>query len=60
MIIYPGLLAITINRLAHELYLLEIPLIPRMMTEYAHTTQFETDIRTLFVLLNKIERVMYV
>ncbi|MDD6070767.1 MAG: serine acetyltransferase [Clostridiales bacterium] len=34
---YPGLLAITINRLAHELYLLEVPLIPRMMTEYAHS-----------------------
>lgn len=33
---YPGLLAITINRLAHELYLLEVPMIPRMMTEYAH------------------------
>lgn len=34
---YPGLLAITINRLAHELYLLNVPLIPRMMTEYAHS-----------------------
>lgn len=34
---YPGLLAITINRLAHELYRLEVPLIPRMMTEYAHS-----------------------
>ena len=34
---YPGLYAIMVNRIAHELYLLGIPLIPRMMTEYAHT-----------------------
>ncbi len=34
---YPGQLAITINRIAHELYLLEVPLIPRIMTEYAHS-----------------------
>ncbi len=34
---YPGLLATTINRIAHELYLLNVPLIPRMMTEYAHS-----------------------
>jgi serine O-acetyltransferase len=34
---YPGLLASTINRMAHELYLLEVPLIPRIMTEYAHS-----------------------
>ncbi|MCI5856253.1 MAG: serine acetyltransferase [Agathobacter sp.] len=34
---YPGLYAITTNRIAHELYLLGIPLIPRMMTEYAHS-----------------------
>lgn len=33
---YPGLFAITVNRLAHELYLLSVPLIPRIMTEYAH------------------------
>ncbi|MDR2302196.1 MAG: serine acetyltransferase [Deltaproteobacteria bacterium] len=33
---YPGVFAITVNRLAHELYLLGVPLIPRMMTEYAH------------------------
>lgn len=33
---YPGLLAITVNRIAHELWLLKVPLIPRMMTEYAH------------------------
>lgn len=34
---YPGLMASTINRIAHELYLLEVPLIPRLMTEYAHS-----------------------
>jgi serine O-acetyltransferase len=34
---YPGLEAITVYRLAHELLLLEVPLIPRMMTEYAHS-----------------------
>lgn len=34
---YPGLIASTINRIAHELYLLEVPLLPRLMTEYAHT-----------------------
>lgn len=34
---YPGLFAITVNRIAHELHLLGVPLIPRMMTEYAHS-----------------------
>ncbi|MBP5605535.1 MAG: serine acetyltransferase [Ruminiclostridium sp.] len=34
---YPGLLAILIYRLAHELFLLGVPLIPRIMTEYAHS-----------------------
>lgn len=34
---YPGFFATTVNRLAHELYLLEIPFIPRMMTEFAHS-----------------------
>lgn len=33
---YPGLEAVTIFRLAHELYRLGIPFIPRMMTESAH------------------------
>ena len=33
---YPGLYAIMVNRLAHELHLLNIPLIPRLMTEHAH------------------------
>lgn len=34
---YPGMLAITVNRLAHVLYCLGVPMIPRMMTEYAHS-----------------------
>ena len=34
---YPGLEAITVYRLAHELHLLDIPFIPRMMTEWAHS-----------------------
>jgi len=33
---YPGLSAITVFRIAHELHQLDVPLIPRMMTEYAH------------------------
>jgi serine O-acetyltransferase len=33
---YPGMMAITVQRIAHELYDLGIPLIPRMMGEYAH------------------------
>lgn len=35
---YPGMFAITVNRIAHELYQLSVPLIPRIMTEYAHGT----------------------
>jgi serine O-acetyltransferase len=33
---YPGVAAVTVYRLAHELHGLGVPLIPRMMTEYAH------------------------
>ena len=33
---YPGVAAVTVYRLAHELHRLGVPLIPRMMTEYAH------------------------
>lgn len=33
---YPGLEAVSIYRIAHELLLLGVPLVPRMMTEYAH------------------------
>ena len=34
---YPGLMAITVYRIAHELYLLNVPILPRLMTEYAHS-----------------------
>ena len=34
---YPGLFAITVYRLAHVLYELKVPMIPRMMTEHAHS-----------------------
>lgn len=33
---YPGLFAISIYRMAHILHHLNVPLLPRMMTEYAH------------------------
>ena len=33
---YPGLRAITTHRIAHELYLKNVPLIPRIMSERAH------------------------
>lgn len=33
---YPGFYAITVYRIAHELSLLGVPLIPRIMSEYAH------------------------
>ena len=35
---YPGVFAITVYRIAHELWLLGVPMIPRIMTEYAHST----------------------
>jgi len=34
---YPGLFAVTVYRMAHRLYKLEVPIIPRIMTEYAHS-----------------------
>ena len=34
---YPGLFAITVYRLAHVLYRLGVPMIPRIMTEHAHS-----------------------
>lgn len=34
---YPGIMAITVYRLAHELYKLKVPVLPRLMTEYAHS-----------------------
>ena len=37
IISYPGILAISVYRMAHELELLGVPMIPRIMTEYAHS-----------------------
>ena len=37
IIAYPGLYAIMVNRLAHALWQLKVPLIPRIMTEHAHS-----------------------
>ncbi len=34
---YPGFYAITVFRMAHELYLMGVPMLPRIMTEFAHT-----------------------
>lgn len=34
---YPGVYAIFVYRVAHELYIRKVPLIPRIMTEYAHS-----------------------
>lgn len=34
---YPGLFAILVYRVAHELYEMKIPILPRMMAEYAHS-----------------------
>jgi serine O-acetyltransferase len=34
---YPGLLAVTVHRVAHELYSMDVPLMPRIMAEWAHT-----------------------
>ncbi len=34
---YPGVEAVTVHRIAHQLYRQKIPLIPRMMSEYSHS-----------------------
>jgi len=34
---YPGILAIASHRLAHELYLLSVPILPRVMSEWIHS-----------------------
>lgn len=34
---YPGIFSITMHRIAHEMYLLNIPLIPRILSEYSHS-----------------------
>lgn len=35
---YPGMFAVTAHRLARELHLLDVPLLPRIIAEYAHST----------------------
>ena len=45
---YPGLFAIFVYRIAHELYLRQVPMIPRMMTEYAGETTVIGDNCTLY------------
>jgi len=37
-IAYPGMLAITSHRIAHELYKLGVPIVPRVMSEWTHST----------------------
>ncbi len=37
MLAYPGLLAISVHRLAHSLYELHVPLMPRIMSEWVHS-----------------------
>jgi serine O-acetyltransferase len=34
---YPGLLAVATYRIAHELYLLDVPIVPRVMSEWTHS-----------------------
>ena len=34
---YPAVFAITVQRIAHEFYRMNVPLLPRIMTEYAHS-----------------------
>lgn len=36
LLTYPGFLAISVYRFAHELFVAKVPLLPRLMTEYAH------------------------
>lgn len=37
VISYPGALAVTVHRIAHQLWQQQVPLVPRMMSEYAHS-----------------------
>ncbi|NCW27890.1 MAG: serine acetyltransferase, partial [Verrucomicrobia bacterium] len=37
LLAYPGIEAIAVQRMAHEMHLLGVPLFPRMMTEWAHS-----------------------
>lgn len=35
---YPGVRAITVHRIAHQLHVMGVPMLPRIMTEWAHST----------------------
>jgi serine O-acetyltransferase len=37
LLCYPGFYAVTVYRLSHILYLMEIPILPRVISEYAHS-----------------------
>lgn len=37
LLAYPGLYAVTVHRIAHELHRLGVPLMPRILSEHAHT-----------------------
>lgn len=37
IITYPGFFALVVHRIAHELYVLKAPIIPRLFSEYAHS-----------------------
>jgi serine O-acetyltransferase len=37
LLAYPGLVALTVHRVAHELYKMGVPLMPRIMAEWAHS-----------------------
>ena len=36
IVAYPGFLATAVHRIAHELYLLQVPLFPRVLSEWSH------------------------
>lgn len=36
IVAYPGFLAIAVHRMAHRLYQLEVPIVPRLLSEWAH------------------------
>jgi len=36
LVSYPGFFAISVYRLAHELWVLQVPVLPRMLSEYVH------------------------
>ncbi len=43
MLCYPGFYAIDVYRLANELYRMKIPILPRAISEYAHSKQVSTS-----------------